>query len=309
MTKEIKNYVQACKQCQLNKSGLRSKPLSTVTPTPNNPFDEILLDLVGPFTISDRKNKYAITLQCNLTKYIVIIPIVDKEALTVAQGLIDDFFLIYGPIKNVRTDNGSEFVNEIFKNLTQLLKIQHDTSAPYHPQSIAPLERNHKVLNSYLRMYINNSQSDWDLFAKFYALHWNISPIPQLNNYTPFELVFNRKPNFPGTLLGPVEPIYNAEDFAKLTKYRFQHSNDQAKKWLEKIKITQTDSLNLQAKPINYQIGDTVKINRPDKKKLEPFYDGPYMIKNIEHPNVFLQKPNGKKLIKIHLDRISKYYN
>ena len=53
---------------------------------------------VGPFTISDNNNKYAITLQCNLTKYVIIIPIVNKEAIIVAQGLVDDFFLTYGPI-------------------------------------------------------------------------------------------------------------------------------------------------------------------------------------------------------------------
>lgn len=308
MSNDIIKYVSTCKQCQLNKAGFKNKPHTIITPTPEAPFDVILLDLVGPFTISDSRNKYAITLQCNLTKYVVIIPIPDKEALTVAQALINDFFLIYGPIKHIRTDNGSEFINEIFRNLNQLLEINHQISTPYHPQTIAPLERNHKVLNSYLKMYINNSQSDWDVFAKYYALHWNISPISQLNNYSPFELVFNRKPNFPNILFKSVEPVYNSEDFVKTTKYRFQHSNTQAKAWLEQVKIKQKEDLDSKAKSIDFQIGDTVKINRPSRKKLEPFYDGPYVIENIEYPNVIIHKPHGKKPIKIHLDRVTPFY-
>ena len=152
-----------------------------------------------------------------MTKYVVIIPIQNKEARIVAQAIVDHFLLIYGPMPNVRTDGGGENVNEIFKKVTQLFQINHSVSAPFHPTTIAPCERNHRVLNSYLRTYMTPTRTDWDTLAKYYALMWNISPSPLLGNYSPFQLVFNRNPNFPDPLFGETQPIYSDDDIAFTT--------------------------------------------------------------------------------------------
>lgn len=305
MARDAYRYVHSCTSCQFNKAGVKNKPFSTITPTPAAPFDIVFIDLVGPFTESDCRNKFAVTLMDSLSKYVVIAPIPNKEATTVAQALVDQFILIYGPMRNIHMDGGKEFINEIFTNVTKLLNISTHVSAPWHPQSIAPLERNHRVLNSYLRMYVNNQMTNWDVFAKYYALHWNTSPHPLLNNYSPFELVFNRKPNIPLTTSDNVEPVYNPDDFAKVTKYRFQSSHRQAKKLLEKLKEKQKLLLDAQAKEKSFKIGEKVLITKEDRNKMDAFYQGPYEIEQIEYPNVFLKIKNRN--VKIHMDRLRKY--
>lgn len=307
MAKQVNNYVKNCQKCQLNKVITHNKPLSIITPTPRSPFDTIIFDLVGQFETSEDGNKYAITIQCELTKYVIIIPIPNKEAITVAKNFIDHVILVYGPSRIVRTDCGSEFCCEVFSKITELFSIEHSKSVPYHPQSIGPLERNHRVLNSYLKMYMNETGSNWDKYAKYYAFHWNISPIPQLNDYTPFELVFNRKANIPGTLLGPIEPLYNMDDLAKLTQYRFKLSHAHAKSQIEKLKSLQTDRLNQKAKPISFKIGEKVLITNEGRKKNDPFYSGPYEIIDIDFSNVKLKIKNDYKLV--HKDRLKKYYS
>lgn len=307
MAKSVNNYVRSCHQCQINKAMVKNKPLSVITPTPQNPFDIVLFDLVGPFPTSIHGNKYAITIICELTKYVVIIPIPNKEAKVVAQAIVDHFILIYGPMPQVRTDGGKENVNEIFSNIAKLFEINHAVSAPYHPSTIAPCERNHRVLNSYLRTYINPDRTDWDIFAKYYALMWNISPSPLLENYTPFELVFNKKANFPDTLHGVVQPLYNDEDIAKTTKYRFQWAHERAKTLLEDIKKKQKISLDQNAKLVEFAVGESVLITKCDRTKLDPFYQGPYKISKIEYPNALLEIDG--KCVKIHLERLKKYYS
>lgn len=115
----------------------------------------------------------------------------NKEAKTVAKAMLDNFILIYGVIKEIRTDQGSEYKNELWKNITKLLKIDHKTSTPYHSQTIGGCERNHRVLNEYVRMYINEAHMDWDEWIKYYSFCYNTTP-SSYHNYTPFELVYGK---------------------------------------------------------------------------------------------------------------------
>lgn len=309
MDKDIKTFVKTCHKCQLNKSTPIRKPLSTMTPTPTEPFDTILMDLIGPFPITEAGNTFALTVQCDLTKYLIVVPIKNKEALTVARAFFENIFMVYGPVRHVRTDNGREFVNRIFSGLTQIVGTNHVTSAPYHPQSIGPLERNHRVVNSYLKMYINDKSSDWDLFLRFYVFHWNTTPLPLLGSYTPFELVYNRKPNIPGTLIGSPQMYSSIDDYVKEVEFRFKLSHFNANKWLTKLKEIQKVKLDAKARNISFNINDRVKILDAARKKLDPFFKGPMLIVGLELPNVIVKDMSSEVTYKVNVDRVKLYHN
>ena len=126
------------------------------------------------------------------------------------------------------------------------------------------------------------TRTDWDTLAKYYALMWNISQSPLLGNYSPFQLVFNRNPNSPDPLFGETQPIYNDDDIALTTRYRFQLANEQAQALLKKMKKEQKSVLDKRAKPINFAVGDLVLITKCDRNKLDPFYQGPHQIIEIK---------------------------
>jgi hypothetical protein len=46
-------------------------------------------------------------MECELTKYLVTVPIPNKEAKTVASAIFENFILVYGPMKEIRTDMGT----------------------------------------------------------------------------------------------------------------------------------------------------------------------------------------------------------
>lgn len=305
MSRDVANHVKSCPKCQINKHRATNKPLSTIVPTPNEPFQTILMDLIGPITSSLNNNSYALTILCELTKYLVVIPLRNKEATTVAKAFIDDFLLIYGPPRAVRTDCGSEFVNKLFEEVTKLMNIEHKTSVPYHPQTIAPLERNHGVLNAYLRSFMNENQQNWDVYAKYFGFHWNISPIPYLNDYSPFELVFNRRVLIPELLKSDISPLYNADNLAQLTRYRLQTAHKFTRKWIEEIKRIQKKSLDEKSRPMTFNMGDKVLITDKTRNKMDPVFEGPFVVIEIEHPNVVLQ--DETKRLKVHLDRVIKF--
>jgi len=66
-----------CIKCQQAKTTKHTKAPLTITETPLNAFDRVLVDTIGQLPKSERGNKYA------CTKYLVAIPMPDKSAKTV----------------------------------------------------------------------------------------------------------------------------------------------------------------------------------------------------------------------------------
>ncbi|RYE12050.1 MAG: hypothetical protein EOP45_23560 [Sphingobacteriaceae bacterium] len=73
ITKDIRKKIQACERCKLSKPTRINREYLVKTYTPQKPFDIIQIDTVGPLQQSRNGFKYAVTLQCELTKYLVIV--------------------------------------------------------------------------------------------------------------------------------------------------------------------------------------------------------------------------------------------
>lgn len=118
MKGSISRFVKACESCKKNKTIRHTKERMMVTTTPSSPFEIISIDTVGPLPITTKGNRYAISIQCDLSKYIILIPIQSKEATVIARALVEHFILIYGTFLELRSDQRSikmkcliEFVN------------------------------------------------------------------------------------------------------------------------------------------------------------------------------------------------------
>ena len=60
------------------------------------PQDHLSIDLMGPYNTKTQGNTYALTSICNLTGYLMTIPIPDKKTSTVAIHLFADIMLKFG---------------------------------------------------------------------------------------------------------------------------------------------------------------------------------------------------------------------
>jgi hypothetical protein len=70
--------------------------------------------------------------------------------------------LKYGTPRILQTDQGSNFIGEVFWNICNMLKIKKIQSTAFHPESQGSIERSHRVLAEYLRHYVNEDQTNWD---------------------------------------------------------------------------------------------------------------------------------------------------
>lgn len=302
MKQTIKDHVNKCSQCKLNKITRHTREKYTLTTTPQKPFDDVSIDTVGPLPTTANGNKYAITAQCNLTKYLIVIPIQNKEAATIARALVDNVILQYGQIQKIITDLGTEYTATVFNETIKLLGMEHATSTAYHPQTIGALERSHRVLNEYLRHYIDGLH-EWDYWLKFFQFAYNSTPHSS-HNFTPFELLYGRNINIPSTITTNVDPVYNLDDYNNELKYRLQFSWQRANKLLHADKEKRINKQN-QTNAIQLTAGDKVKLLREARHKLEPRYTGPHVVLDVQGQNVTI-KVNDKP-ITVHKDRLRLY--
>lgn len=310
MSKDISKYSKTCHKCQINKPKPKIVEPLQITNTPQRQFDVVIIDTIGPMTKSTNNNIYAITIICDLTKYLVTIPIPSKDATTIARAIFNKFILIYGPMTEIRTDMGTEYKNEIMKNLLQLMGIKHSISTAYRHETVGTIERNHRILNEYLRSYLNDSDADWDEYIYYYTFCYNTTPSSCFNfKYTPYELIFSKISNIPEKLLnGKVDPVYNIDNFANEAKYRLQKAHLESKKLIEKMKAHNKSNFDKKANPISIQIGDKVLIEVGNRSKFDSIYKGPYIVSNIDDLNVTVRDEKSNKIERVHKNRLQKYH-
>jgi transposase InsO family protein len=88
--------------------------------------------MVGPLPVPQGSNKYILTFQDDLSKYVVAVPIRQQDAETVARAFVEKIVLTYGTPQILQSDQGANFISEMFKNTCKILRIKN----PVH--SISP---------------------------------------------------------------------------------------------------------------------------------------------------------------------------
>jgi len=74
------------------------------------------------------------------SKWPIVIPTKDTSAENTVEMMLDTF-ATHGLCKQIVSDNGSQFMSEVFQQFCTERRIQHTLTAPYHPQFNEEAER------------------------------------------------------------------------------------------------------------------------------------------------------------------------
>ncbi len=102
----------------------------------------------------------------------------------------------FGSPIQIHSDNGTEFVNKLSKELFKLLEIKHTTTTPGHPQCNAQAEVFNKTMAKYLASFVDESTLDWEQYLPALQFSYNTSYHSTIQT-TPFELLYGMKPRTP----------------------------------------------------------------------------------------------------------------
>jgi len=311
MKEEVEEYVRKCEKCQLNKA-LRPKgkaPME-ITTTAKHPFERCALDIVGPLTETMSRNKYILTFQDDLSKFLVAVPISQQDAETVARAFVLNVVLKFGAPAQILTDQGSNFLSDLFKNTCKLLKIKKIQTTAFHPESNGGLERSHRVLAEYLRHYVHEDQTDWDEWVP-YAVYVYNTTVHTTTGYTPFELVYGFRSEVPSALREAPAVQYNYDNYLTELRGRLQSSHEVARQRLICRKEKSKEYYDKDSETLEVRVGQKVllfdeTVRRGRSKKLSPQYVGPYEVLAVDGVNVTIKK--GRTAQKVHVNRIRPFY-
>ncbi|KAM4638013.1 gypsy retrotransposon integrase-like protein 1 isoform 4-T5 [Amazona ochrocephala] len=110
VTNDVKQWVCACQYCQVAKNITTTAP-RTHPIKAKDPWTAVTIDLVGPFSVTNRSHKYVIIMTDLFTRWTVILPLHDISAAEIAKAITNVFFL-YGPPQKMPIDQGKELVHQ-----------------------------------------------------------------------------------------------------------------------------------------------------------------------------------------------------
>ena len=123
-----------------------------------------------PSPQSKGKNAILVIID-QFSKMIHLFPIMDTiTSKGVAIIFCDSIFKLHGTLQKVISDRGPQFISSFIKDLYELLNIKAYSSTTYHPQMDGQTEWINHEVEKYLRIYVNNRQTDWAewlVLAKF----------------------------------------------------------------------------------------------------------------------------------------------
>ena len=283
-------------------------------PLIEDPFQRVVIDLVGPLPVTKNRYEYILTMVDMATRWAEATPLRKITADKVAEALFDIFTRVGFP-KEIQSDRGQQFMSHLLHEFNTLSNIKHIFSTPYHPQTNGVVERFHSTLKNMLRKLAEQSPSDWDKFlsAALFAYRQQKHASTDLS---PFYCLFGRSPRGPMEIL---RDAFTKRDLSKETSYEYFYVFDLHNRIKSACQAAQMNISEVASKSIQRQEKKSkLKVFLPGEKvmvllpqttnKLMLSLRGPYKIVKKQTHLVYLVQIDGR-VSPLHVNLLRKYHD
>ena len=189
----LRSFLSTCHICQLFRN---DKPPSRQFETRINlncrPMSRLSMDLkVMPR--SQKGHWYILCMIDEMTNYLITAPLYQARSEEVGEALIENVISKFATPDYLMMDQDSAFMSSQMSYLFKRLGISIKTVGPYNHKSLQT-EHGIKSLLSILSKQLTGQGQMWHKFLSLATFAYNIFHTPNLGNYSPYELVFRRKP-------------------------------------------------------------------------------------------------------------------
>jgi transposase InsO family protein len=161
MSSNIRQFIQNCNICGRTKPWRELKRgLLRPLPLPDRIWKEISMDFVTDLPLSNGYRNLMVVTDC-LSKDVILIPLPNLEVETVADAFLELVVAYHWLPDYIVSDRGSQFLSNFWTTLCGKMRIKQRLLTAYHPQTNGSTERMNAVVEAYLRVYINWTQTDW----------------------------------------------------------------------------------------------------------------------------------------------------
>jgi hypothetical protein len=311
MRTSVREYVRECLVCAKNKPGGHGKQHKLVQFQVGAKFELIGMDLVGPLPLTDSKNRYLLTVTDYWTRWCEAYPIPNKESKTVANAFMTRWVTQHGTPLSILTDQGKEFVSELFHECCILMDTWKMRTTPFHPRCNGLTERLNQTVERMLSAFVSENQRDWDTKIPFVMMAYR-SAIQETTGITPYAMLYGEEMHVPldWVFKKPKRVPDDKFTYVKELRKKINSAYEHARKCLLTAIKRQKRNYDKGVKNITFKPGDFVMCHDKTRKRgrnpaLRPKWKGPYIILDkLNSATVIIRMSEETKQSVVHVDRL-----
>ena len=310
LKEDVQNFIRTCVKCQTKKLvRVKNKLPMQITTTSYSSLSYISLDIVGPFPASKKGNTNILTIQCNLSKYSLAIPLKNATAESVAEALITRYICIFGCPLAILTDQGTNFTSKLFKAIAKKFRVKKITTSAYTPQANGSIERYHASLTQMIKTLIDK-ETEWDDCLELATFCFNTT-VHCGHGFEPYHLIFGKSARLPASEpVDPSERIPTFNEYLENLSTRLYNVQKIAREKLINLKLKWKYYYDRKINPTQLKVGDHVWLLKGGRKyKLGEQYLGPYLVEELFNNNTNVKiKISEKQSMVVHANRLRVSY-
>ncbi|GFV97028.1 retrovirus-related Pol polyprotein from transposon 412 [Trichonephila clavipes] len=270
------------------------------------PNEIVTIDLLGPYPASrPERNKFILVISEHFTKWCELIPLRKASAQAIANAFFDNYIARYGAPISLISDNGPQFISDVFEHLSHRLDIKHMKTVTYRPQANIT-ERVNRNLVQMIASFIEENHENWDQFLHEFAFALRTA-VNETTNKTPAELFLGRK------IITPFSKLINVTEDTKYVGRNIERLFDEARQNMRNKHKSWEKYYNRRRRDVHIKVNDLVLIQthflsaagRKQVGKFMPKFEGPYKVLEINGNNLVIWK-NGRN-ITVNIDQVRVY--
>jgi hypothetical protein len=290
---------------------IKTHPFTTAS---YDAMDVLNMDTIGPLKEDEFGNKFILVVIDCFTRWVELYAIPDTSARNCARALLSHVGR-YGVPSDLRSDRGSQFVNDILAEFVILLNTDQELSTAYSKEENAIVERMNKEVMRHLRAMLFDEKvlSRWSMDQLPLVMRILNSEEKQTTGVSPCELLFGNAVNLNRRLLDtPVDPKRT------LPKGRLSSYMDNMLKQQETlIEVARQTQLKHDTHHMSefdphfteFPVNSYVLFEHPEgpPHKLKMIKSGPYQVINFTGSNYTIQDLVTGKNKDTHISNLSPF--
>ena len=189
MIEDIEHHIKSCPRCLRFKTQPEKAELNPIIAT--RPLELVHIDYLSiepPANSKSDKDINILIITDHYTRYAQAHITSSQEAPVVAKTLWDHFFVHYGFLKKILSDQGCNFESLLISELCELTQIKKLRTTPYRPEGNGSCERFNRTLISMLGTLPEDFKSKWTqhistLTHAYNCTHSNARGFSPINRY------------------------------------------------------------------------------------------------------------------------------
>ena len=290
LAKNLRAYITGCHVCQLFKKGKEFKRPYQKRINLNVPaMTKISMDIKQMPV--NKGYSHILVLLCEVTNYMVALPLMSNRTPHILEAFQRGYLAYFGPPTHIVCDQDPAFTSSLMDAFVTQLNIKVILVSPANHQSLQA-EHGIKSLSGLLVKHLSTVWS-WHSVLSYSMLCYNGYSSPNLNGYSPYELVFGHKMTLSHELEIKVDTVVSGtfKEYYEKLKRNLQYMGER----LQKFRSQRLDLLNKDREYQAFEVGQIVymfqaggSVIETGSRKIRCNYIGPLVIFKVVGPNQFL---------------------